>query len=883
MATSQVHKYQQLVNSDESNIPVSLLDTLGPKWQQFVENLSARFEQPDNNQPNLEKIKRIFACSEFVADCCLKDPNLLFDLVQSGDLETAYTMDQLTNRLGALLDAVENETELNRCLRLFRQRELVRIAWRDLNGAADLKETLAMLSELADACISLALAKLSKWQQLALGAPIGESSGQPSQMVVLALGKLGGGELNFSSDIDLIFSYNENGETDTQNPLSNHEYFTRLGQKLIQTLSNLTADGFVFRVDMRLRPNGDSGPLALSFDAMEHYYIVHGRGWERYALIKARPVGGEAAAGDELLSILRPFVYRKYLDYGAFESIRSMKSMIDREQKRKGVVDNIKLGRGGIREIEFIAQSYQLVLGGREPSLQTPKLETAMTQLSVLQKLPEQTNRELLGAYEFLRNVEHRLQMVADQQSHTLPTDQVAQQRLAFSMGYSSWGEFQIQIDAVRSRVQHHFMHIVVTPGGETEGTAVDELNDYWLATSDDDSSAAVFQNLGYQSFADADRLLKQFRQGRLYRSLSSFGRDHLDRLMPLLIESAAETNNPNNTLSSLIRLIELIGRRAAYLALLVENPLARTQVVKLCASSPHFTNWLGQHPVLLDEFLDPINEYQVNSTAKLNREIENKLAVIDEDDIESQMDTLRKFRHGQELRVAAAHIAGLIESKEVALQLCRIAESVLEQTLNNALVGLTKKYGSPACCSEKSTWRPGFGVVAYGKLGSGELGYGSDLDLIFIYEACDGQNQGATDGSEKSISNEYFFSRLTQRIVSLISTRTATGILYEVDTRLRPSGHSGTLVTSLQAFLDYQLKQAWTWEHQALVRARVAVGDSSISTQFEQIRSQILSLKRDQAKLADDILSMRARIIEEKSKSTDQQFDLKIDSGGIV
>lgn len=898
---------QALVAGQLEKLPSALRAEVERYWNDFAPALPALLAGAAD-RGWLESLPRVWAGSEFVARACLARPDMLHDLVVRGDLGRAYRAGELTARLAAELATVPDEQELKRTLRRLRRRELVRLAWRDLAGWADLGEVMATLSELADGCVDRALHHLYTWATARAGVPRG-ANGAPAQLVVLGLGKLGGRELNFSSDIDLIFAYTEDDPTAGRRTPSNHEFFTQLGRALIAALSDATEDGLVFRVDMRLRPNGASGPLALSFEATEHYYQTHGRIWERYAFIKARVIAGERAAGERLLAALKPFVYRRYLDYGAVEEIRGLKAGIDRELQRKGLAQNVKLGPGGIREIEFIGQSLQLIRGGRESRLQERAIQTTLATLGAEDYLTAQAVADLQAAYVFLRNTEHRLQMAADRQTHVLPTEELEQTRLAFSMGFASWEAFHARLRRHCAKVHGQFEQMFSAPQRET-GADAQGLAGVWLDSVDADTARARLAAAGYRDGDNVLGMLNALRSGGAYVALSSEGRERLDRLMPLLLAAAGMSHAPDDTLTRLIKLIEAIGRRAAYLALLVENSMVLSQLVKLCGASAWITDWLSQHPVLLDELIDPVSLYAPLSKPALQEELQHRLAGLPPDDLDAHMELLREFRHGHLLRVAAADIARgthfpddgvqvaqktfppvgpapLSESapprergatdvgpgltpEQVSGYLSDLAEAVLESVLALAQRALIAKHGAPRAS--------GFCIVAYGRLGSRELSYGSDLDMIFVHAADEGQTDGA-----QPIPTELFFARLGQRIIHILTARTPSGILYEVDMRLRPSGRSGTLVTGLAAFRDYQLQHAWTWEHQALVRARPVAGSDALAEGFARVRQEVLGLARDPEKLRAEVAAMRARMAAAQAPAEPGRFDLKHGRGGMI
>ena len=857
---------------DLSSLPPPLAERVAAAWEDFPADVLDGLDGEWRSQ-----LPRVWAASDFVAGTCLRDPDLLAELARSGALNRPDAPGGITQRVRAAAAQAEDEAALRRVLRTARRRELLRIAWRDLAGEADLHEVMSAVTELADACLDAAAEGLHAWLAAEVGEPAPGPDGRPNRLTVLGLGKLGGEELNFSSDIDLMFAYPAEVESEAGRRLSAHEFFTRLAGRLIRALGDATEDGFVFRVDMRLRPNGDSGPMALSFDAMEHYYQTHGREWERYALIKARTCAGDRDAGEELLDGLRPFVYRKYIDFGAIEAIREMKGRIDRELQRKEVRNNIKLGPGGIREIEFIAQSFQLIRGGRERELQDHRLLTVLERLGRSGLLTVRAVRELTEAYVFLRRVENRLQMANDRQTQTLPSDDLGRERLAFASGFDSVSGFERELRRHTQHVQQHFEQIFTAPQRNEGAEQPEPLKDVWLGALSGDAAHDVLAQAGFDAPDAVLELLERVRGGSAYRSFSRAGRDRMDRLMPLLLGAVGLAKQPGPTLSRLVNLLEAIGRRSVYLALLVENPMALSQLVKLCAASGWIANWISQHPILLDELLNPALLYARWSAEQLDDELRQWLARLPEDDLEMQMESLREFRHGHVLRVAAADITGALGPEEVGASLCDVAEVVLAHTLAIARSGTRAKLGQPRAADGTE---PGFAIIGYGKLGSLEMGYTSDLDLIFLY--ADEAQGGATDGA-RSVSNEVYFARLGQRMLHVLSTHTPAGKVYEVDTRLRPSGNAGPLVTSFGSFAAYQRDKAWTWEHQALVRARPVAGDRGLGESFGAVRREILCRRRDPEALRRDVVEMRDRMIAAHGSRDDSSVNLKQDRGGIV
>jgi glutamate-ammonia-ligase adenylyltransferase len=841
---------------------------------------------------------RVCAASDFFADQVVRDPQMLLDLVSSGQLERSFAAGELRAQIEAAMQTAETEDELGRQLRRQRTRHQVRIIWRDLTRQADLVETCRDLSDMADACIDLAYHWLYQRHSQQFGIPTGRRSGEPQHMVILGMGKLGAVELNLSSDIDLIFGYPEGGETvGVKRPLDNQEFFIRLGQRLIKALDPITVDGFVFRVDMRLRPYGSSGALVLSFNALEQYYQDQGRDWERYAMIKARVVGGDQVAGAQLLDMLRPFVYRRYLDFSAIEALRTMKQLIQQEVRRKGMVENIKLGSGGIREVEFIAQAFQLIHGGRDLSLQQRPLLKVLHTLEGQGYLPAAVISELHEGYEFLRYTEHAIQAIADRQTQMLPDGDQDQARIAFMLGFDDWASFHAQLMYWRGRVSWHFRQVIADPDDEdgdedddSEMAVGGEWSPLWEDSQDEGAACRQLADAGFSDATQALKRLTDLRSSPQLRAMQRLGRERLDAFIPRLLAQAVEHENPDLVLERVLPLVEAVARRSAYLVLLTENPSALRRLLTLCAASPWIAEQIARFPLLLDELLNEGRLFRPPLAPELAAELRERLTRIPEDDLEQQMEALRHFKLAHRLRVAASEISGSLPLMKVSDYLTWLAEAILEQVLALAWRHTVAKHGTPMR-PDGSLCDPGFIIVGYGKVGGIELGHGSDLDLVFIH---DGYPQAETDGA-KPIDSAQFFTRLGQRIIHLLTAQTTSGQLYEVDMRLRPSGASGLLVSSLGAFDRYQQNEAWTWEHQALVRARVLVGSQDVGVEFEKVRAAVLGRERDLPKLRAEVSEMRAKMRDNLgSKATaagtaanafdaTAPFDLKQDAGGIV
>ena len=856
-----------------------LLETLQRTWIMYCEAVLTEGLSVPQNADFVACLVRVWAYSDFVAELCVREPVLLADLLEQGDLHRDYRAQEYREHLQAVMARVRDEEHLMDVLRHQRKREMLRIAWRDLAGWAGLQETLRDLSLLADACVDTALDRIYTWACRDWGTPYSET-GQQQRLVVLGMGKLGAYELNFSSDIDLIFAFPEHGSTRNNKAISNEEFFTRVAQRLIHVIGTGTYQGRVYRVDMRLRPYGESGPLVMCFDAVEDYYQSQGREWERYAMIKARVIGGDLVAGNQLIRMLRPFTYRRYLDFGAFESLREMKIMIAQEVARKGMESNIKLGPGGIREIEFIGQAFQLIRGGREAELQVRGIVPVLKLLARKKYLPVFVTEQLLHAYEFLRRVENRLQALADEQTHTLPDEEPEQKRLALAMGYADWNAFTRALHRHRQHVQEHFEQIFAAPQAEKQTAMDSEWFALWQDSIERAAAVSLLQENGYEDPEYVLGLLRGFHESSAYRARSEQGQARIDHLMPLLLGAIVGAEHQDECLLRIINMLEAIAGRSAYLSLLVENPMALSQLVRLFTISPWIAELLSQHPVLLDELLDPRALYAPLSRVDLNEEMRSLLEQVDADDLEQQMERLRYFKQSGILHVAAADVAGVMPLMVVSDHLTEIAEVVLEKVLDIARGTFVRRHGRPSCLVEGKIDYPGFAIIGYGKLGGIELGYGSDLDLVFLHDSR-GEQQ-FTEGP-KVIDNGMFFARLGQRIIHILNAHTPSGILYEVDMRLRPSGASGLLVSDMEAYAHYQREEAWTWEHQALVRARHVAGDQRIAQQFWRIRTEILCKERDPARLQQEVRDMRERMRSELGGKDPERFDLKQGHGGIA
>jgi glutamate-ammonia-ligase adenylyltransferase len=859
-----------------------------------------------DNEAFSGSVLKVCSCSRFVSESWLRDPGLLPELAMSGDLFSSLRRADYAAELQSL--AIDTEPALAKQLRLFRRREMVRIAWRDLAGWSDLDETLSDLTALAETCIQTALDFLYRQACQRWGTPT-LADGTPFNIVVLGMGKLGAWELNYSSDIDLIFAYAEDGVLTEKKEISYGEFFTRICRSLVKMLDEITVDGFVFRTDVRLRPFGDSGPLIMTFDGMENYYLTQAREWERYAMIKARQVAGDFETGKQLAALIKPFVYRRYLDYGAFEELRSLKFQINQELKRKDRMENVKLGPGGIREVEFIGQAFQLIRGGQEAALQQREIQIILTVLAELELMPAEDVAALKFAYRFLRRVENHIQQYQDKQTHDLPTDPLVQQILAYSMDFEDWAGFKQELDEVRERV-HGIFDQVFSFSEQDNKQQNSRL--IWASQADDELALEALADYGFDHPVECLKAIVDFKESHAVRRMTSKGAGTLHRLMPGLIEGLAthtevgsaaayrehappNIGNQDLTLKRILDLFEAVAGRNVYLALLAENPEALAQLIKLAAASPWICEYLAQYPILFDELLDARSLYEPLQKSALSRDLQRELNKIDIQDGEQLMIALRQFKHLNVLRVAAADIMGVIPVMIVSDYLTWTAEAILEQVLNRAWLMLAEKHGCPPGTSASQAGN--FAIIAFGKFGGIELGYGSDLDLVFLYDCQDGnaitdapqgwgkcgELSGTIAAGIKPINCGQFYLRLAQKIRHILDTKMLSGVLYEADLRLRPNGDSGLLVTHIDHYEDYLKNNAWTWEHQALVRARFVAGDTNLQSAYEAIRTRILALPRNRDELKTQVREMREKMRENLAAKETNVFDLKQSKGGIA
>ncbi|OTG75570.1 bifunctional glutamine synthetase adenylyltransferase/deadenyltransferase [Acinetobacter terrae] len=814
---------------------------------------------------NAEQLHKTLRASQYAEQVLGNHAVLLEQDYAIDQFLVPLSTNQIQNFVDTALDNITDESTWMRAIRVLRARLMFRWIWQDANQLTDVVKLTRELSDFADASICAA----KKFARVPLVAKHGEPmgyNGTVQDLIVVAMGKLGAQELNLSSDIDLIFAFDEQGETNGRKCIDVQQFCILWGQKLIYLLDHMTADGFVFRVDMRLRPWGDGSALAISHVALEKYLSQHGREWERYAWIKARIVTG-GKEGSELLDMTRPFVFRKYVDYTAFEAMREMKAMIEREVLRRNIEDDIKLGAGGIREVEFIVQVFQLIYGGSKLELQDRQCLVSLHHLGEVGLLDVQAVAELEDAYLFLRRVEHAIQALNDQQTQSLPSEPDLRQRMIETLGFADWEFFIAFLNQKRAKVIFQFEHLIKEKEPDPLIESFTQLEKQLNDVLDD----------------NAKNLIHEFWYGHALKKLPAKAVQRLKTFWPHLIEAILQSDKPQVALLRLMPLVESVMRRTVYLVMLIESKGALQRLVKMSTVSPWICEELTHYPVLLDEFLSM--DFELPKRQDLEDSLRQQLLRIEIDQVEDQMRVLRLFKKSNVLAVAASDVLAESPLMKVSDALTDIAEVSVNATLHLAYQITAKKHGYPLDAEGQrcSLDHMAFVVAGYGKLGGIEMGYGSDLDLVFIHYMSE---QGDTDG-QKPISGFEFAMRVAQKLMSLMTTQTLDGRVYEIDTRLRPSGEAGLLVTSLKAFEQYQLKSAWVWEHQALVRARSIAGEKSLREKFEALRCLILTQPRDEAKVREEVLKMRQKMKDHLGSSKEQQkdgiFHLKQDAGGIV
>ena len=837
--------------------------------------------------------------SSFVKRTLLSQPELLNQWFEHSP--SPQDCKHYTERLAQALQNVQDEEQLGKELRLFRHREMATLSFIQSNKLASVEFVFQALSDLAEAIILQARDWLYQRCCAEYGVPM-NSLNEPQELLILGMGKLGGRELNFSSDIDLIFVYPDAGETvGGRKAVENSKFFTRLGQRLIRALDEVTAEGFAYRTDMRLRPFGDSGALVLSFASMEDYYQEQGRDWERYAMIKAKILGEDLSNLNHryLKQMLRPFVYRRYLDFSAIQSLREMKEKISREVVRRNLIDNIKLGAGGIREVEFIVQTFQMMRGGRDKILQERSLLTVLPRLAELNLLTIEQVTDLRTAYLFFRQVENVLQALDDKQTQTLPTDEQAQQCLILATqkyliateqgetwlehAIQNWADFLQVLGQYQKKVRAVFNALIGKDDEEENPPLVNEQIALWrdilhLEMNEEDL-ASVLKEYAVQDadYAEIFRWLTTTLQDWSRKPIGVRGREVLRTLLPKMLDKIFSQPNYLILLPRLLNILDKITTRTTYLELLTEKEQILPQLITLCGQSIMIADEIARYPMLLDELMSNKGLTQVIDFRDYEPALNDYLVRIPEEDEEALIDALRQFKQSQILRIASADIMGVLPVMKISDHLTYLAEAIIGAVVNMAWKAVSQRFGVPEHLGENEK---GFAVIGYGKLGGIELGYNSDLDLVFLHNA---PENSETVGGRKSVSSHRFYLKLAQKINSIFNLNTSAGVLYEVDMRLRPSGEAGLLVSTFNAYEFYQKNEAWTWESQALVRARCVYGTKSLKAEFDQIRQSTLAKKRDAVTLKAEITGMRAKMYQHFTQPQAVEFNLKTDKGGIT
>ena len=855
----------------QNSLPAAVRDTAAAEWQRIdaIADTASLELWPDIA---VTQLLRLIVSSSFAAGVIARHWDWIDNHVRSGAFDGPAIVD---------VDFPSgDEQSFAKSLRVHRHRQALHILWRSVNGQADTGETLGQLSALADELIIAARDYASAQLATRFGHAL-DGNGNPMSLLIIAMGKLGGCELNFSSDIDLIFLYPEEGETDGKRSLTATEYFTRLARRTVRLLDDVTEDGFVYRVDTRLRPFGDSGALAVSLSSLESYLLSHGRDWERYAYVKARAIGIAGHATDTLYrDTVIPFVYRRYLDYGVFESLREMKALISADVRKRERAENLKLGPGGIREIEFIVQSLQLVSGGRIDRLREQNLQAALAAIVEHELLPAQIGDELAAAYVFLRRLENSVQALRDQQIHDIPNSIDDRRRLAVAMGNDGWQQLEADLAQHRQTVTQHFREVVFRSGDEgPRDNPTNDITAAWHASTDLAGWQTLLRARAIEPADKIAEILSDFGRRMNKAPLDDAAQKRVAQLVPSMLLGAVDRSDPAVVVQRVIDIVESVARRSAYIALLNENPIVLHRLFDVCEQSAYLAREIARNPSLIDEMLDPRLFSGGIDGGELYREIARRLKQCADDDSERRVEILAQFQRATMFRIAIADFSGELAMMKVSDALTELAEVVIAAALRIAWGDLTARYGVPQLLNSSDSQRAGFCVVAYGKLGGIELSYGSDLDLVFLHDSPDSAQQ--TSGPTV-IPNSLFFSRLVRRLVHFLTIQTASGAMYEVDTRLRPSGRSGLLVTTTDAFERYQQENAWTWEHQALLRGRPVAGTMSVRREFYRIRAETLQQRVARDELVGDVRDMRRRMRQELDKSNDQQFDLKQGAGGI-
>ncbi len=814
----------------------------------------------------------VWAYSDYVANLSLQQPAMLVGLFESGDIQKRPTLNEYRLALASIMAQKPDIDTLMYDLRRLRQREMIRFVWQRVTAQQSPRQIAALISDFAEAILSATIDYLSLCHQASLGVAL-DKNNQPCVLYVLGLGKLGGYDLNFSSDIDIMFTYfTPDHWQNTRKEWDPNQYFSKLVQTVVKVLSEVTQEGFVFRVDLRLRPFGQSAPVVMSYTAMEQYYQQHGREWERYALIKARIMNeGVQEEKETLQSLLRRFSYRRYVDYSVIEALRELKNLMDKQMQETAASDDIKLGRGGLREIEFIVQTFQLLKGGKDQRLQTPHLYTALNFIGKEGWLATEKTDQLREDYDLLRTMEDSVQMINDRQTQTYPSDELNRARLAFVMGYADWEDLIADLKPLRSRVSQQFETLFLTrkqllPEKSVHSEVFFKL---WSLQSYESKE----QN---PDWIEVAKTITLFRNSHAFIHLSKEAHTRLGNLMPLVLAVVFECATPNVYLQQFLKVISAVLRRSTYLSLLIENSNALFYLIQCCGQSVWMSEQLAQYPILLDSLLDQRLSLLSLDKMGLENRLEQALLSIPEDDTETQLEILRQIKNEYTLQAAMAYLTAQADDETVGLRLSHSAEAFLNVVARLAWRWVRVKY---ALCDEIDSVLPPWAIIAYGTLGGKEMGFQSDLDLVFLYD------NGAKLGLDALIQQrraEYAY-QWARRVTYSLELKTYNGHLYKVDTQLRPSGEAGLLVSDISHFKMYQIEHAWLWEHQALLRARAVAGSVPMAVQFNGIREEVLARTRSADTVRQGIAAMRERMLSHSMACPSGKFDIKQGLGGLM
>ena len=826
------------------------------------------------------EILAVWVASPFIKRVCISQPTWLKNLVNNQDLHTDFDRSNYEERIKTIISQAHDLPELQKLLRQLRTAEYARIAWRDLQGYASVKQILHELSLFAECCLSGVLNWCFDWLKTLPRTTEYERSLQ-NRVVIFALGKLGGKELNFSSDVDLVFAYSDDVVQTQEQQAATAKFYLKLVQLVIRVVGEQTEDGFVFRVDTRLRPFGNSGTLIPTFSAIEQYFQTHGRDWERYAWIKANVIAGDIEVGRRFLAEVTPFIYRRYLDYGAVQSLRSMKELVDVKARQNTTKVDVKIGQGGIREIEFIAQMFQLIYGGRDQNLRIRSTIDVLNYLKKLKMLSNENISDLVSAYIFLRKVENGLQLQNDQQTHQLPKDEQDKNHFAYLIGTDNWDEFYCEYKKHTSNVNAVFSSLLQTneAGYPSES---DEFKDFvylWQQIDDKQYCINILEKFSLKDAQSIYERLRIFSQANVVQQLVPLARKRLDEFIPIFLSNILELDNPDLVIDRFLAILKKIVQRSTYISLLIENQNKLNKLFTLLEISPWIAQYVSTHPILLDEILRMDNSYELPSVPLLQKQLDTYIQ-SSSDDLEKYMEGLREFKHAQLLQIAAVDIAENFPIMKVSDHLTWLAETCLNSAIIRANKDLSEKYGKPICIMDGESYVPELLIIEYGKLGGLELGYGSDLDIVFVHNS---RGKSCETDGELRLGNDVFFTRLVQRAIHLMTTITSAGKVFEVDIRLRPYGESGPIVSSIAAYENYLENEAWLWEKQALIRARPLNVNSSLADEFYRIRKNVLCQKRDIGVVRNSIIEMREKILSEHGSKEEKIFDIKKDNGGLI